>query len=156
MIYFWPVLYTINMTYACLNHLHVTHRGFATKWGWDDETYIFVIDQFHEFELSVGPLRMRHVLKRSRQFLNRHILRSDGVIRRAATEMQKINYALNQFKLLQRKCRIKINNLKLNSRVSKRDKDLLAFTYILLLILINYTACLRITLSYLSQDFFFI
>jgi len=66
-----------------------------------------VIDQFHEFELSVGPLRMRHVLKRSRQFLNRHILRSDGVIRRAATEMQKINYALDQFKPLRENVELK-------------------------------------------------
>lgn len=74
-----------------------------------------MIDQLHEFELSVGPLRVCHVLKRSGQLFNRHILRSDGVVRRATTEMQKINYAFDQFKAPQRNYRIKINNLTLNS-----------------------------------------
>lgn len=66
-----------------------------------------MIDQFHEFELSVGPLRVCHVLKRSGQLFNRNILRSDGVVRRAVTEIQKINYALDQFKPLQKNYQIK-------------------------------------------------
>lgn len=49
------------------------------------QTYIFVVDELHELELSVGPFRVRHVLKRSGQLLDRNILRSDGVVRRAAT-----------------------------------------------------------------------
>jgi hypothetical protein len=53
-----------------------------------DVTHVFVIDQLHELEFPVGPLRVCHVLKGSRQFLDRHILCSDGVIRRAATEME--------------------------------------------------------------------
>lgn len=51
--------------------------------------YVFVIDQLHELEFSVGPLRMCHILKRSRQLLDCHILRSDGIVRRAATEMEE-------------------------------------------------------------------
>lgn len=48
-----------------------------------------MIDQLHELELSVGPLRVRHVLKRSGQLLDRHILRGDGIVRRAATETER-------------------------------------------------------------------
>lgn len=61
----------------------------ALKRDWRKETYVFVIDQLHELEFSVGPLRMRHVLKRSGQLLDRHILCSDGIVRRAATEMEE-------------------------------------------------------------------
>lgn len=55
----------------------------------EERTYVFMIDQLHELELSVGPLRMRHVLERSGQLLDRHILRSDGIVRRAATETER-------------------------------------------------------------------
>jgi len=61
----------------------------------EGRTYVFVIDQLHELELSVGPLRVRHVLKRSGQLLDRHILRSDGIVRRAATEVEE------KFKIIQ-------------------------------------------------------
>lgn len=69
----------------CVSHTENDRRGTRLKEG----TYIFVIDQLHELELSVGPLRVRHVLKRSGQLLDRHILRSDGIVRRAATEMEE-------------------------------------------------------------------
>jgi hypothetical protein len=45
--------------------------------------YIFVVDQFHEFELSIRPFGMRDILKRPRELLDRYILRRHRVIRRA-------------------------------------------------------------------------
>lgn len=65
-------------------------------------TYVFVIDQLHELEFSVGPLRVRHVLKRSGQLLNRHILRSDSVERRAATDMQERDFKIRPNRLSSR------------------------------------------------------
>lgn len=75
----------------------------------EERTYVFMIDQLHELELSVGPLRVRHVLKRSGQFLDRHILRGDGIVRRAATETEeklKIvrSYALETARFHRAKC----------------------------------------------------
>lgn len=68
--------------------MRVTH-GKRSGTELEERTYVFMIDQLHELELSVGPLRVRHVLKRSGQLLDRHILRSDGVVRRAATETER-------------------------------------------------------------------
>lgn len=45
-----------------------------------------MIDQLHKLEFSIGPLCVRHVLERSGQLLDCHILGSDSIIRRAATE----------------------------------------------------------------------
>lgn len=57
-------------------------------------TYVFVIDQLHELEFSVGPLRVCYILEGSRQLLNRHILRSDGIVRRAVTYQTKFKIDL--------------------------------------------------------------
>lgn len=45
-----------------------------------------MVDQFHELELTIRPLCMRDVLKRSRKFLDRNILRRETVVCSAATE----------------------------------------------------------------------
>lgn len=41
--------------------------------------YVFVVDEFHEFELAVGPLRVRHILEGATELLYGHILLGDGI-----------------------------------------------------------------------------
>lgn len=48
-----------------------------------------MIDQLHKLEFPVRSLRVRHVLKRSGEFLDRDILRGHRVVRRAATNARK-------------------------------------------------------------------
>lgn len=58
------------------------------------KAYVFVIDQLHQLEFPVGPLRVRNVLKRSRQFLDRDILRCHRVVRRAVTNTFLSKYTM--------------------------------------------------------------
>ena len=48
-----------------------------------------MVDQFHEFELPVGPFGMSHILERARQLLDGHILLGHGVIGSAEIEHKK-------------------------------------------------------------------
>jgi hypothetical protein len=55
-----------------------------------DLTYIFMVDQFHELKLSVGPFGMRYILERSAQFFDGHILLGYTVIRSTAKKMHTL------------------------------------------------------------------
>lgn len=48
------------------------------------DTYVFVIDTFHEHQLPVRPLGMSLVLERSAQLLDGHVSVQDGIIARTA------------------------------------------------------------------------
>ena len=41
---------------------------------------VFVVDEFHELELAISSLRVRHVLKGTRQFFDGAILTSHSVV----------------------------------------------------------------------------
>ena len=49
----------------------------------EETDYIFMIDEFHKLELSVSAFRVRHILKRTRQFFDGTVLPGNGVVRRA-------------------------------------------------------------------------
>ncbi len=42
-------------------------------------SYVFVVDKFHEFKLSVCPLGVSNILERTAQLLNGNILLGDGI-----------------------------------------------------------------------------
>ena len=46
-------------------------------------THVFVVDEFHELELPVGPLRVGHVLERPRELFDGHVLLGDAITGRA-------------------------------------------------------------------------
>lgn len=53
-------------------------------------TYIFVVDTFHEYKLSISPFGMRLVLKWSAEFLNGHISIKYSIIRSTTSRIKMI------------------------------------------------------------------
>lgn len=45
-----------------------------------NEKYIFVINQFHQFEFTVGSLSVSYILKWSTQFFDGNILSSNSIV----------------------------------------------------------------------------
>ena len=51
-------------------------------------TYVFVIDQLHQFEFSVGSLGVGHVLEGPAQLLDGHVLLAHRVVGSAENKTQ--------------------------------------------------------------------
>ena len=51
--------------------------------GIEETDDVFVVDEFHEFELAISSLCVRHILKGTRKFFDGAVLTGDGVVGRA-------------------------------------------------------------------------
>ena len=112
--------------------MYISIRTIGERFLVSGRTYVFVIDQLHQLELPVGPLRVRHVLKGSGELLDRDVLRGHRVVRRAEKKItmqleirdrrRSLNTTLNTFSsraraLIARKLR-KRNQRRTSSRRS--------------------------------------
>ena len=60
-------------------YLELVQRLLGSE-GIEETDDVFVVDEFHEFELAISSLRVRNILKGTREFFNGAVLTGDGVV----------------------------------------------------------------------------